>query len=216
MQSRLISVCLLSFWAGLSHAGHGLTDRTPSLAHQEWMARHSNPRPTGLGLRDPKAYAALMDTASDPRFLASAMLAGTNPQTYMAYLRGLRDPEALREGLKLMTPQVALDRAYSATDPEFQNALLSRASEPGMARHWMDAMRDPAYFQSAVGVVNARSQWLKLDADGHTQPAVDWLDPKTYSGWIRLSLSPAANATLSMKAPTKPRAPLFVTPPQRY
>lgn len=218
MRSRLIYVCLLLFCAGLSHAGNELNGKALPATTQEWMDHLSNPRLFSLSVRDPTAYAALMDAASDPRFLASAMLAGANPQTYMSFLQGLRDPETLRKGLLLMTSQTAMDWAYSSVDPEFQNALLSRATVPQIADRSMDAMRDPAYFQSAVAVFDAPVQWMKVEAYVHiAQPSVIWSDPKTCKGWMRLMAQPlSTDAKKSGYPSTKPKPLLFLSPPQRY
>jgi hypothetical protein len=187
MQGRLIFVCLLSLCAGASHAGGEVNGKAPSSTPREWT-NHLKTHPLSkLSARISKANATLMDIASDPRILAAAMLVGANPQTYMSNLQRLPDPESLRNGLKLLPPQSAMDWAYSAMDPEFERALLSRATDPQMAGSWMESMRDPAYFQSAVAVFSAPMQWMKVDADGPpARPPVIGLDPKCNSAWMRV------------------------------
>ncbi len=217
MQGRLIFVCLLSFCAGVSHAGSEGNNTAQSASPREWSVHLDDPRLNNLSARDPKAFAALMDMASDPRFLAAAMLAGANPRTYMSFLQRLPAPESLRNGLKLLPQQNAMDWAYSAMDPEFENALLSRAADPQMAGCWMEAMRDPAYFQSAVAVFSAPMQWMKVEADAHhlTRPPVNWLDPKTYSGWMRMVARPLPQAAKSANHTAKSKPWALLQPPQR-
>jgi hypothetical protein len=219
MRRRLIFASFfLPFCVAVSHAGGEVSDKRFPRTSQEWMDHLSNPRLNSLSARNPKAFAALMDAACDPRFLASAMLAGANPQTYLSYLQGLPDPQSLRNGLKAMTPENAMDWAYSTMDPEFQKALLSRTSDPQMASRWMEAMRDPAYFQSAVAVFKMPMQWMKVEADGNiAQPLANWLDPKTYRGWTRLmTRSVSSDAKKSAYAASGAKPLVFRTLPQRY
>jgi hypothetical protein len=161
-----------------------------------------------------------MDAATDPRVLASAMLAGVNPRTYLSFMQKLTDPEALRHYLATATPESTLDKAYSATDPEFQAALLSRAATQKISGNWQQAMRDPAYFQSAVYVSDKPVQWVNIRADGRQIGAMtDWFDPKTYLGWMRLMSAPRAQdakASAAAGASPAPAPMLFSTPPQRY
>jgi hypothetical protein len=213
MHRSLVFVSLFSLLGGTSgsHAASGPNSNAqPALSVQGAAASP----------REPQAC-ALMDAAADPRFLASAMLAGLNPKTYLAFIQRLSNPESVRNKLKDLTSQTTMDRAYSETDPEFQTALLSRATEPKMANKWLDAMRDPAYFQPGVYVSSKPIQWVNVTTDGRiTQPIINWLDPKTYMGWMRLMAVPGTQATrdaasgLRQNQPTKPL--VFASPPQRY
>ena len=218
MQNRLFLVCLLSFSAGVSHAGSVVDDKALSPTPLGSKDHLSDFRLSDLSARNPKAFAALMDTASDPRFLAAAMLAGAKPQAYLSFLQRLPDPESLRNGLKLLPAQSAMDWVYSAMDPEFENALLSRATDPQMAGGWMAAMRDPAYFQSAVAVFDAPTQWMKVNSDGHLSagPLGNWLEPGSNSGWMRIMTRPLPQVTRSAEHRTEAKSLAFLIPPQRY
>jgi hypothetical protein len=205
------SLMLLSFGTSASHAASGPNSNAqPPASSLQGTA--------GLS-REPQAC-ALMDAAADPRFLASAMLAGLNPKTYLAFIQRLSNPESVRNKLGALTSQVTMDRAYSQTDPQFQTALLSRATEPKMATKWLDAMRDPAYFQPGVYVSNKPVQWVNVTADGRiTPPMVNWLDPKTYMGWIRLMTvpgTPEARDPAGIRSNQLSKPPVFTAPPQRY
>jgi hypothetical protein len=204
----IVPLFLLAFGPGASCAAGG-----PGNAQSVQVPEKAMPQ------SGPQAC-AVMDVAADPRLLASAMLAGLNPKTYLNFIQRLSDPESVRNKLKDSTPQTTMDRAYSETDPEFQAALLSRATEPNMASKWQETMRDPAYFQSGVFVSNKPVQWMNVTADGRTAgPMMNWFDPKTYLGWIRLMTAPRAQDTKDSSGTNLSQAarPLvFAVPPQRY
>ncbi|MGA7178858.1 MAG: hypothetical protein WBX11_04620 [Thiobacillaceae bacterium] len=161
-----------------------------------------------------------MDAAADPRLLAQAMLAGLNPKTYLSYMQGMSDPQALRNWLAMMTPQSTLDKAYSETDPEFQTALLSRVSGPKLSSGKPQIILDPAYFQSGVYVSSKPMQWVNVIAGERTAASMmNWFDPRLYMGWMRLMNVPHFRATTTLptaNATSAPKPMLFGTPPQRY
>jgi hypothetical protein len=201
-------------------AGNEANNARPAIAQQEKSA----PRNALDGGNSQHAgqleACAIMDAATDPRLLASAMLAGMNPKSYLSFMQKMVDPQALRNWLSTMTPQTAMDKAYSETDPEFQTALLSRATEPKMANGWLRNILDPTYFQSALYVSSKPTEWVNVTADGRASGSMmNWFDPRTYFGWMRIMTFPRslqASASSDAGAVVAPKPLLFTTPPQRY
>ena len=215
----IVPLFVLPLCSGVLYAGNESVDVQPNIAAQEQAVTLSEAK--GDSQSKPELETcAMMDAAADPRVLASAMLAGLNPRTYLSFMQKLTNPEALRHYLTAVTPQSTLDRAYSATAPEFQTALLSRATAQKMASNWQQAMRDPDYLQSAVYVSSKPVQWANVTTDGHqTGSMMNWFDPKTYMGWMRLMAIPRAQdvkAASNTSANPAPIPLVFATPPQRY
>ena len=222
MQQSLIIALFsaLTLVSGFCYAGNEASNTRPALAQQEkLMPQHALDGGDIQNTRELEPCAT-MDAAADPRLLASAMLAGLNPKSYLSFMQKMADPQALRNWLTMMTPQTAMDKAYSETDPEFQTALLSRATEPKMATNWLQTILDPTYFQSAVYVSSKSVHWVNVTADRQTTgPMTNWFDPRTYIGWMRIMTVPRpqeAKASSDASAVPAPKPLVFTTPPQRY
>jgi hypothetical protein len=210
---------VLPFLSSISCAGDVQANAKPKFPGPLKAFSVPKPKAENLNQGQPESC-AMMDIATDPRVLATAMLAGLNPKTYLAFLQRLTNPEALRQYLGASTPQSAMDEVYSATDPEYQTALLSRATESKITSNWQQAMRDPAYLQSGVYVSNNPVTWVNVTADGRQFGSMlNWFNPKAYIGWMRLAAVPKPRGSAGAKEGFQESASLpliFSTPPQRY
>jgi hypothetical protein len=161
-----------------------------------------------------------LDMASDPRVLATAMLAGMDPKAYLSFMKELPDPETVRRYLVSRTSQATLDKAYSSTQPEFQNALLARVTPQKENAGWQHSMRDLDYIQSAIYVLAGPMQWMNVTAQGQVTGAMlNWFDPDRNAGWIRLTPSQPDQPNNSLGQPGSRPAPELselAAPLQRY
>ena len=99
---------------------------------------------------------------------------------------GMQDIQPIREMAKEMSPEVILDKVFSAVAPDFQKALLSKPSVPGKPVKQPEAMRDPKYFLPAIAIMEVPFNWFRVRADGRViEPASDVA--KSDPSWARVA-----------------------------
>jgi hypothetical protein len=126
---------------------------------------------------------------------------------------GLQDVQPFKEMAKEMSPEILMDRVFSAVAPEFQNALLSRPAEAGKPAKRPEALRDPRYFQPAIATVPLQNRWVNVTTDGRVlEPAVSSNNSVTDPNWSRM---PGESKGEPQK---KPSLPELFSPavPRRY
>lgn len=118
---------------------------------------------------------------------------------------------AIRNMVKTIGPEAAMDMMFSSIDPVCQKALLSKATQASKAPPAnIEEMRDNRYFRPAIAINTQFQQWTKALPGGRQQgPVFNWMDPKNYWGWLRLNPPP-------VEAGADKTTPSSLTPPQRY
>ena len=126
---------------------------------------------------------------------------------------GAQEMQPIREMARAMSPEVILDRMFSAIEPNFQKALLSKPAEPGKLVKRPEAMRDPKYFQPAIATVPLQNRWVNVTTDGRVlEPAASSSHSVPDPNWSRI---PGESKGEPQK---KPSLPELFSPavPQRY
>jgi hypothetical protein len=117
--------------------------------------------------------------------------------------------QSIRNMVKAIGPEAAMDMMFSSVDPVCQKTLLSKATDPTKAPASIEDMRDDQYFRPAIVVGNQAAQWAKATPDGRgAQPLYNWMDPKNYWGWLRMN-KPSSGAAQNT-------IPATAQPPKRY
>lgn len=98
---------------------------------------------------------------------------------------GLQEANAIKEMAREMSPDVILDKVFSAVAPDFQKAILSKPAEPGKPVRKPEAMREQKYFLPAIATMDMPFNWIRVRANGQViEPSAD---PKTSNpDWQRL------------------------------
>lgn len=126
---------------------------------------------------------------------------------------GLQDVQPFKEMAKEMSPEILMDRVFSAVAPDYQNALLSRPADAGKPAKRPEAMRDPKYFQPAIATVPLQNRWVNVTTDGRVlEPAASSSHSVPDPNWSRI---PGESKGEPQK---KPSLPELFSPavPQRY
>ena len=111
--------------------------------------------------------------------------------------------QVMRNMVKSIGPEAAMDMMFSSINPVCQKTLLSKATDKAKAPANAEEMRDNKYLQPAIAVGDQPTQWAKGSPDNRNPASVfNWMDPKNYWGWMRMN-KPAA-------------PPAAVVPPKRY
>lgn len=95
---------------------------------------------------------------------------------------GFEDAKAIKEMAREMSPDVILDKVFSAVAPDFQKAILSKPLEPGKPVKNSEAMREKKYFLPAIATMDMPFNWIRVRANGQviepstgsTRPDPDW------------------------------------------
>lgn len=115
---------------------------------------------------------------------------------------GMQEMQPIRDMAKAMSPEVILDRVFSAVEPNFQNALLSKPAEPGKPVKRPEALRDPKYFLPAIATMEMPFNWIRVRADGQVIAPASAGAANPDPNWVR-----AAN---------EQKPPLALPAPQHY
>jgi hypothetical protein len=145
------------------------------------------------------------------------MLMSANPEVWLKALEQTSKPGTYKNFAQLTDPQMLADWFYASIDPQFQQAILSRALDPKKTQRWMQAMSDPRFYMPALAMMSPATpmQWMKVSGDGRMiQSMQPWFDPKTYLDWMRLPM-PSPASKNGDKA-TAPATSFMWKPPQRY
>ncbi len=117
--------------------------------------------------------------------------------------------QAMRNMVKSIGPEAAMDMMFSSINPVCQKTLLSKATDKAKAPANAEEMRDNKYLQPAIAVGDLTTQWAKgAPGNRNPAPAFNWMDPKNYWGWMRMD-KPAVE-------PAQKAAPAVALPPRRY
>lgn len=206
---RILIVWLLSLFAAGAWAGAPAAD--PSSARIE---RLMDMRTNGQLLRDPQRALEMADAMTEPEFLAAVMAMSGNPDVWLKAMERAAAPDVPGNLAGTADPAVMAEWFYSAIDPQYQHAIVSRMLTPGKAQRWMQNFANPRFYTNALAVVNPAVpvQWMQAAADGRMASSMRvWFDPKTYLGWMRLPPPEPGKAAAGGQA-AWPHWP----PPQRY
>lgn len=117
--------------------------------------------------------------------------------------------QAMRNMVKSIGPEAAMDMMFSSINPVCQKTLLSKATDKAKAPANAEEMRDNKYLQPAIAVGDLTTQWAKgAPGNRNPAPAFNWMDPKNYWGWMRMD-KPAVE-------PAQKAYPAVALPPRRY
>lgn len=117
--------------------------------------------------------------------------------------------QVMRNMVKSIGPEAAMDMMFSSINPVCQKTLLSKATDKAKAPANAEEMRDNKYLQPAIAVGDLTTQWAKGSPDNRNPASVfNWMDPKNYWGWMRMG-KPATE-------PVQKVAPAVAVPPKRY
>ena len=98
---------------------------------------------------------------------------------------GLKDARAIKEMARELSPDVILDKVFSAVAPDFQKAILSRPSTPDKPVRKPEALREQKYFLPAIAIMDMPFNWIRVRANGQViEPSAD--AAKTDPDWERL------------------------------
>lgn len=114
--------------------------------------------------------------------------------------------QAIRNMVKSIGPEAAMDMMFSSIDPVCQKTLLSKTTDKSKAPVNADDMRDNKYLQPAIATADQAALRPKAAPDSRSQPVFNWMDPKNYWGWLRMD---------KVTTETQKTAPI-ATPPKRY
>lgn len=100
---------------------------------------------------------------------------------------GMQDMQPMREMAKAMSPEVILDRVFSAVAPDYQKALLSKPSSQAKGP---EAMRDQKYFLPAIAIMEMPFNLIRVRADGQViEPAASG-SAKPDPNWAQMTDNP--------------------------
>lgn len=118
--------------------------------------------------------------------------------------------QAIRNMVKSIGPEAAMDMMFSSIDPVCQKTLLSKTTDKAKAPGNAEEMRDNKYLQPAIALGDQATQLAKkATPDNRNQmPLFNWMDPKNYWGWLRMDKTAGDVAQKT--------APVVGTPPKRY
>lgn len=117
--------------------------------------------------------------------------------------------QAMRNMVKSIGPEAAMDMMFSSINPVCQKTLLSKAADKAKAPANAEEMRDNKYLQPAIAVGDLTTPWVKgSPGNRNPAPAFNWMDPKNYWGWMRMD-KPAVE-------PAQKAYPAVALPPRRY
>jgi len=103
---------------------------------------------------------------------------------------GAQEMQPIREMARAMSPEVILDRMFSAIEPKFQKALLSKPAEPGKLVKRPEAMRDPRYFLPAIATMEMPFNWIRVRADGQVIAPASAGAANSDPNWTRAANEP--------------------------
>jgi hypothetical protein len=145
------------------------------------------------------------ELASEPARLAAA--------EHCLKAFGMQDVQPFKEMAKELSPEVVLDRVFSAVAPDFQKALLSRPADPAKPVKQPEAMRDPKYFLPAIATVPLSNPWVSVTGDGRvTEPAIVANRFAPDPNWARIPAESKGRQADKQGIPV----PFFLPAPQRY
>lgn len=122
----------------------------------------------------------------------------------------MQDIQPFREMAKELSPEIVLDRVFSAVAPDFQRALLSRPSKQASQP---EAMRDPKYILPAIATVPLSNPWVNVTNDGRVlEPAAAASSRNSDSVWTRVEEADKGSQPVKRGFPF----PFFMPAPQRY
>ena len=117
--------------------------------------------------------------------------------------------QVIRNMVKSIGPEAAMDMMFSSINPVCQKTLLSKSTDKASAPANAEEMRDNKYLQPAIAVGDLTTQWAKASPDNRNPaPVFNWIDPKNYWGWMRMG-KPATE-------PVQKTTPPVTMPPKRY
>lgn len=191
---RQTLLSLLLFCSAGAAPAHGSADPLTRRVEQQLDMR-SNP----TVVRDHRAP-DMADAVSESELLMVAILMSANPDVWLNAMEHASQPGTFRNFSQLADPQVLVDWFYASIDPQFQQAILSRALDPKKSKRWMQTMSDPRFYMPALAIINRATpmQWMKVTADGRViQPLQARMNSETHLDWTRLpTLSSFASANL--------------------
>lgn len=96
---------------------------------------------------------------------------------------GMQDAKAIKEMAREMSPDVILDKVFSAVAPDYQKAILSKPAVAGKPVKKPEEMREQKYFLPAIATMEMPFNWIRVRANGQviepsaaaTTPDPDWM-----------------------------------------
>lgn len=164
-----------------------VADKTRLPATSEaWLAQMLDAKKNGVAIKDPAAFAEWLDAVTEPRFMTALASVAVDPATYPKAMADAIDPAAAHNWSEFTDPQLYLRWLLASATPSFQQAIVSRITDPAKMQRWMEAVSRPDAFAPTLAQFGkAPSAWLQAPLAPANQASMTKLmQPTTPLDWF--------------------------------
>lgn len=161
------------------------TARLPATP-EAWLAQMLDAKKNGVAIKDPAAFAEWLDAVTEPRFMTALASVAVDPATYPKAMADAIDPAAAHNWSEFTDPQLYLRWLLASTTPSFQQAIVSRMTDPAKMRRWVETMSRPdAITPTLTHFGKAPAAWLQAPlAPANQAPLTKLMQPSTPINWF--------------------------------
>lgn len=202
--SALVAV-LIPLSAGAADSGLA-KPATP----EAWLEQMLDGKKNGAAFKDPAAFAEWLDAITEPRFMTALAAVAVDPGAYPKTLANVVDPAAARNWSEFTDPQLYLRWMLAGASPSFQQAILSRVSDPAKRQRWLDAVGRPGvYAPMLANFGRAPNAWLQAPVTA-AAPMARLMQPVTPMAWFgAMAEGMGSQAWLKLPAEKATAAPRY-------
>ncbi|MBK6744052.1 MAG: OmpA family protein [Hydrogenophilales bacterium] len=156
-------------FAGQAAAAEAAKNATPQ-SPEQWLARMTDFTRNMSAFRDPRVFVPWSNAVTEPNFYLAMANGMMDPGGWLNMMNSAAHPDAVRNLVQLLDPNVTIKWINASADPAFYTAVLTQLSDPGKLMRWGMMPLDPKLWDLTLSMFN----------------------PNTYIRWPMAALDPRA------------------------
>lgn len=156
-------------FAGQAAAAESAKNVAPQTPEQ-WLARMTDFTRNMSAFRDPRVFVPWSNAVTEPNFYIAMASGMMDPGGWLNMMNSAAHPDAVRNMVQMLDPNVTIKWINASADPAFYTALLTQLTDPGKLMRWGMAPLDPKLWDLTLSMFN----------------------PNTYIRWPMAALDPRA------------------------
>jgi len=183
------------------------TPQTP----EAWLQRMTDFTQNASAYRDPRVFVPWSNAVTEPGFYTAMGQGMMDPAGWLNMMNSMAHPNAVRNWMWVMDPNVYMQWAQAGMDPAFYTAMLAQMSDPGKMMRWAMMPMDPKMWNMMLQTMNPNTyiRWGMAAMDPRAWNLMgNVMNPALYTGMMGAMADPRNYGGMSPWLNWQPPAPV--------
>lgn len=178
---------------------------------EQWLQRMTDFTQNASAYRDPKVFVPWFNAVTEPGFYTAMGQGIIDPAGWLNMANSMAHPDAIRNWMWMMDPNVYLKWGQAGFDPAFYTSMLATMTDPGKMMRWAMYPMDPKVWNLMLQTLNPNTyiRWGMAGMDPRMWNLMgNVMNPALYTSMLGAMADPKSYGGLAPWLTWQPPAPV--------